>query len=128
MDDDSVSTLDIVSAHLVPFRVVFLPDGVNSPNFQEYRGDENNGARVEFYDRRYPFTPDGQFTGGRYYVRDIIDRPEGRPLAFDVGSSIRDWIIDADAMTIVRAWLRLMTTRPPRFPAAREAAQEVYYV
>lgn len=121
-----VSTLDITSALGVPFRFLFIPDDAQSPNFPAEIDDR--GALVEVYDRRYPFTPDGQFTGGRYFADDLLARPEGRPLAMQFGDSIRDWLVDVDAMIIVRSWLRTLMQRPARYPARPDTPQELIFI
>ncbi len=123
---EEIFTLDVVSDRSVPFRVLYLPPGTVSPNIQEYRGDEDGGGRIEIYDRRYAFTPDGQFTGGRYYVRDIFDRPPGQGLSLSFGSTMRDWFIDANTMEVVRSWLDNMTSHTAEFPEHDERQEMIF--
>lgn len=97
-------TLDVTADHDVPFRVVYLPSG-RSHNFP--RASDYGKPSVEFYDRRYGETPDGQFTGGRYFADTLLGldgygRAEGG-LSLDGG--IPAWSVDAATMDLVRAWL-----------------------
>ena len=93
--------IDVTATSGIPFRAVYVPADATLPNHP--KAPAADGATVEFYDRRYDFTPDGQFTGGRYYACDIIDGEAG--LILDDG--IPAWRIDAGAMRIVRQWLNL---------------------
>jgi len=60
---------------------------------------------VEFFDRRFPHTPFGQFTGGRYLVATLLasDRAQGAGLLLDGG--VADWRICSRARKLVECWL-----------------------
>lgn len=102
-------TLDIIANNGVPFRVVLLPDGksINRPAANKY--NTNDKPQVEFYDLRHPHTPDGQFTGACYYLDTLLEDPTGYGLSLYGG--VDEWTVDAEAMVIVRTWLRAMIDR-----------------
>ena len=63
--------------------------------------------RVRFYDLTYAgdkFGPDGQFTGGGYYLSTLLAHSPGAGL--DLMGYVREWKIDGKAMSQVLAWLR----------------------
>lgn len=101
--------LDVRAANGVPFRVVYIPVGETSPNFPTVvvanvtHLTGIDGDLVEFYDLRYPHTPDGQFVS-RYYVDTLLRDIRGHELDLDGG--IDDWTVDADTMRVVLGWLR----------------------
>ncbi|HWS28312.1 MAG TPA: hypothetical protein VN259_17255 [Xanthomonadales bacterium] len=62
---------------------------------------------VEFYDRRFPHTPFGQFTGHRYFVDTLLrSHPYGAALTLTKSGADRTWHIDADCRERVELWLR----------------------
>lgn len=84
------------------FRVVFLAKGTHNPNFPECKIDRDT---VEFYDRNYDFTPDGQFVS-RYYAETLLEDSEaskGKGLVLDTGTPA--WTVGAREMDMIRAWL-----------------------
>lgn len=89
--------LDLVASHGIPFRAVRL-DANEDGN---YPAATENQPLVEFYDRRYPHTPDGQFVS-RYYESTLLERMD---LGLNLDGGIPDWRIDSVAMIVVRAWL-----------------------
>ena len=102
--DAMISKLDVRGRNGTPFRVVYLPTDVPSENYPaEARVTGADQPRVEFYDRRYPHTPDGQFTGARYYADDILCRVD---FGLALQGGIDAWTVDRDAMVIIRNWLR----------------------
>jgi hypothetical protein len=60
---------------------------------------------IEFYDSRYPHTPDGQFIT-RYYVSTLSLKDYGRPQGsgLDLYGSEPDWKIDGRVFAMVRDW------------------------
>lgn len=94
--------IDVTASNGVPFRAVFVPAGAALPNHPA-APPAGDLAEVEFYDRRWDFDGDGQFTGGRYCVCDIVDGEAGLILHGGVDA----WRIDAGAMRVVRQWLNL---------------------
>ena len=98
-------TLDVRAANGVPFRVVLLADG-KSPNFPANdKYNKRDAPLVEFYDRRHPHTPDGQFVS-RYYLDTLMD-DAGSPVGLDLYGGVEAWTVDGKTMMFVRAWLAL---------------------
>jgi hypothetical protein len=96
--------LDLLAENGVPFRVVFLPFG-ESENYPI-----NSGAPlVEFYDKRYAHTPDGQFVS-RYDLLSIMEQSRFAGLNLDGG--IPAWTVDGDSMSLVRKWLNTFEILP----------------
>ena len=94
--------LDITAANGVPrFRVVLYEPGETGP-YPAARDDER--PMVEVYDRRYPHTEHGQFTGGRYFVETLAGSTHGAGISLDGG--VDDWTLDGPSYALVRAWLR----------------------
>lgn len=89
--------LDIQCGH-VPFRAVFLASGqsINRPKAPSY-----GKPIVEFYDRRYTHTPDGQFVSNYTVVTLLADPPAG----LDLSGDEPEWRIPPSAMTLVMQWL-----------------------
>lgn len=96
--------LDITAKNGVPFRVVFYLPGAVGP-FPAAKEDER--PTVEFYDRRYPHTEHGQFTGGRYFLSTIFPGDQGVWLHGGVDA----WTVDGASMLVVRAWWRHLIDR-----------------
>lgn len=98
--------MDVLAENGVPFRVVFLPWGTS----ENYPAAKSSVPTVEFYDRRYDHTPDGQFTGGRYTLDTIMEGNSFSGLVLDTGSP--NWRIDGDTMRLVRKWLNTFEIVP----------------
>ena len=98
-------TLDIVAENDVPFRVVLLGPGEENA---VYPAATDEQAIVEFYDRRYPHTEHGQFTGGRYFLSTLLEEvPWYYSLALD-GGGVREWRLDDQTRRVVTAWARIL--------------------
>jgi hypothetical protein len=97
-----VHTLDVAAANEVPFRIVVLADGVSvsRPAANKYNKDDK--ALVEFYDRRYQHTPDGQFIC--CYHLDVL-LPDGEGGTFVLWGDVPNWRIDGATMEFIRSWL-----------------------
>jgi hypothetical protein len=94
--------IDIIGAEGTPMRVLLTPAGELNPNFGLPATDENHDI-VEFFDLRYPHTPDGQFTGGRYRLDTLTDDHDPRHgLTLDLGSP--SWRVTADTLALVLKW------------------------
>lgn len=108
---DRTALLDIVAANGVPFRVLYLPAGTEGPNAHRHPATSEK-ATVEFYDRRYEHEAGlGQFVSS-YYVdtalgTDGYGHGEG---GINLAGDVADWTVDAAAMRIVRAWLKMHAT------------------
>lgn len=101
---DSIMKMDVVTSNGIPFRVVYLPAGTPSEHYPAEMSDGGETrSRVEFYDRRYDHTSDGQFTGGRYFAQDIADRDQG--VALNLYGGEDDWTIDGTIMHLIGQWL-----------------------
>jgi hypothetical protein len=83
------------------FRVVFIPKGETPENYPAAQNDEHD--IVEFYDRDYPHTPDGQFTGGRYRASTLLDKEECYGL--DLCGQEPKWKVPAKNMALALDWL-----------------------
>jgi hypothetical protein len=99
--------LDVIAANDVPFRVLFTPTG-SCPNHPAARRYYEGGPIVEFYDRRYDHTPDGQFIC-RYNL-DVLTAPPhsgGLNLVGDIPA----WSIDSATMILIQFWLDTIHAR-----------------
>lgn len=98
-----IEMLDIENSQGVPFRVVYIPAGVSCPHCADSYCDGEN--RVEFYDRRYDLTPNGQFISA-YFASTIVNKPVG---GIDLAGGVADWKIDTRAMFHVWSWVMNLT-------------------
>lgn len=115
-----IHQLDVTGSNGTPFRVLAIPASTEGPNRHRAPAGRDY-AIVEFYDRRYQHEPEvgGQFTGGYYDIRTLLDRPGGygngvigaggRGLALDGG--IPAWTVDGQACLVIRDWLLLLDER-----------------
>ncbi len=78
---------------VVPFRAVLTRKGKVA------------NSVVGFYDRRYEFTPDGQFTGGSYYVHDFTNGDGSYGYGIQLYGGVTSWYLDSKACKQVKAWL-----------------------
>jgi hypothetical protein len=101
--EPTTHTLDVMPSHGVPLRVVLLTDGksLSRPAANKYR--KNDAPVVEFYDRRYPHTPDGQFIC-EYHLDTLL--PDGNGGTFMLWADVPDWRVDGATMVRIREWLR----------------------
>ena len=100
-------TLDVTAANGTPFRVLALMPGEVGTNAAR-RNDAF--SLVEFYDRRYPFTKHGQFTGGSYHLHTLTFQRFGAGL--NLAGDVDAWRIDGDTMALVVHWLNRLATLP----------------
>lgn len=87
-------TVDVIGGNGVPFRIVYTPSA------QDDHG--NTVGAVEFFDRRWDHTANGQFVSS-YWLGAILD---GSNSGIDLQGGVDDWTIDAINMGTVRFWLR----------------------
>lgn len=99
----NVYKLDVVAENGVPFRVVAVVDG-KSENFST--ASMGDRTLVEFYDRRYNFTPDGKFVS-RYYLDTMLEHSGGLNLHGGVESST----LNSVTWKTVREWLFFLVDR-----------------
>lgn len=90
--------LDVLAENGVPFRVVFLPFGES----ENYPAINSGAPLVEFYDKRYGHTPDGQFVS-RYELGSVLE--QNRFAGLNLNGGIPAWTVDGDSMSLVRKWL-----------------------
>jgi hypothetical protein len=84
-----------------PMRAVFVPAGEKCPNHDDSHNKED---LLEFYDGRYPHTPDGQFIS-RYYLSTLRkDHELINMRGLDLWGGIDDWKIDARTVKLVLDW------------------------
>lgn len=100
--------IDVLAENNVPFRVVFLPFGES----ENYLSVNTGEPMVEFYDKRYAnHTPDGQFTGARYNLSDLLkDRKPFSGLILD--GSVDSWRIDGNTTELIVRWLSIFEILP----------------
>ena len=85
------------------FVVVVLVDG-RSENFNtSSMGDR---SLVEFYDRRYDFTPDGPFTGHRLNLDTALEASQ-----YVMDYNVEAWSMDTRTSRTVRDWLYFLVDR-----------------
>jgi hypothetical protein len=112
-----IERFDVTARNTRRFRILYIGEGETSPNFHAvtattdiagYRGDQ-----IEVYDLTYAddprFTPDGQFTGGRYYVDTVLG--DRRGFGIDLAGGVAEWSIDANTWDDVIVWLSLLRSR-----------------
>jgi hypothetical protein len=96
----AVRALSVRTSAGIPFTIVHLAAG-EIGYFPAARNDKH--AMVEFYDARHPGTPAGRFVV-RYRASTLLENPDdARGLALSLHE--QDWRIDAQTMTVVRAWI-----------------------
>lgn len=84
--------------HLNKYTVLYIPQGVGHPHYPAVKADK---PLVEFYDKKYDHTPDGQFTGGRYYAKTLIDDADRlRNSGLCLHGGVPSWVVTATDMTI----------------------------
>jgi hypothetical protein len=115
-----IYTLDVTGTNGTPFRVLAIPASEQGPNKHRAPAGRSHPI-VEFYDRRYPHEPEigGQFTGGYYDLRTLLDLPggyghgrigaDGRSLSLYGGEPA--WTLDAEACELVAVWLEQLYDR-----------------
>ncbi len=98
--DPTTFILDVFNVRGVPLRVIAYAPGATGP----YPAAADPArALIEFYDRRYPHTEHGQFTGGRYDVETLQREPVRGGINLHGG--VHDWFLNGAAWTLVETWL-----------------------
>ena len=93
--------IDLIGYTGIPIRACFIKSGTQRPNFPNVAPVQ--GSLVEFYDKRYPFTPDGQFIG-EYYAETLLE--SSRDSGLNLNAGIPDWKIGVDAKKLVMDWVK----------------------
>lgn len=119
MSNALIHMLDVTGSNGTPFRVLAIPASVEGPNRHRAPAGRDY-ATVEFYDRRYLHEPEigGQFTGGYYDIRTLLDLPEGYGngrigdgYGLTLAGGVADWTVDAQACALVADWLDHLMSR-----------------
>ena len=103
--------MDVIAENGVPFRAVFIPAGGKSSNFNL---GEITKPMVEFYDRRYKHTPDGQFTGARYYVDTLMEDSgwyPGKVGGLNLHGGVSDYSLGQEEYTEILDWMETLLDR-----------------
>lgn len=95
-----IKRMDITSATGNPMKVLFVPANEQRPNFPD--AQPVKGALIEFYDGRYPHTPDGQFIC-EYYTDTFVD--SSRDSGLDLQGGEPDWSINAPTKNLIMEWI-----------------------
>lgn len=97
-----VKRMDVIGVTGIPIRVVFVPAGEQAPN---HSTNPEQKDLIEFYDLRYPHTPeDGQFIS-RYFAETLLDS-YGNYAGLDLHGGEADWKIDVLTKRMVMDWYR----------------------
>jgi hypothetical protein len=108
-----IQRIDILGINGTPFRAVLVPAGEPCPNHEDGYKKED---MLEFYDRRYSHTLDGQFIT-RYYVQTLLQDHElisdCNMRGLDLMGAIPTWKIDARTVKIVLDWALYHTYLKP---------------
>jgi hypothetical protein len=93
--DDVYETLDFVSARGIPFRAVL-----------SLKNSSTGELTVAFYDQRYDFTVNGQFTGASYYVSTLLGSGYERlcEAGLSLHGGVPDWTLDTRSFRTVANW------------------------
>jgi hypothetical protein len=89
---------DFIAVNGVSFRALLTHDA------------DNGKPLVKFYDRRFDFTPNGQYFGASYYVSTLVGTgyESCSRDGLDLQSGVPDWSIDARSFRTVAHWLMEM--------------------
>ena len=91
------------------FRAVFIPKNEVHENYPGAESDEYD--IIEFYDRDYAHTPDGQFTGGRYRANTLL-KHGSRYYGLDLYGGEPKWKVPVEAMNLCLDWLKKCVNNP----------------
>ena len=98
-----IQHIDIQGHTGIPIRALLIPANETSPNFPDSTVAKED--TIEFYDSRYPHTPDGQFIT-RYLASTLKDSCAGIPAGgLDMMGYIEAWKLDGRAMKLVLDWI-----------------------
>jgi hypothetical protein len=93
-------TMDFVS-NGIPFRALIIEQG-DKFGLNDCLVNRNSVPIVQFFDRRYNFSENGQFVSS-YYISTLINRDKKDALCLQGG--VPDWNISAASMSLVVSWL-----------------------
>jgi hypothetical protein len=93
--------MDFVS-NGIPFRVRIIEQG-DKFGLNDCLVNRNSVPIVQFFDRRFNFSENGQFISS-YYISTLINDNKKNGLCLQGG--VPDWTISAASMTLVVSWLK----------------------
>jgi hypothetical protein len=94
---------EIQRLDLIRFRVLYIPVGVEHPHYPAVKEEK---PLVEFYDKFYDHTPDGQFTGGRYFAETLLeDSKRLRTVGLSLYGDVPAWVIFPSEMNLTINWI-----------------------
>jgi len=98
-----IKRMDITGVRDTPMRVLLVPAKEVRPNHPGVEPSKKD--LVEFYDGRYPHTPDGQFITC-YYASTLLGSHAGIPAGgLDLMGYEPAWKIDGRTMKLVLDWI-----------------------
>ena len=98
-----IKRIDITGVQGTPMRALLVPAEEVRPNSPYAKPDKED--LVEFYDGRYPHTPDGQFITC-YYTSTLLGSHAGIPVGgLDLHGGEPSWKLDGRAMKLVLDWI-----------------------
>lgn len=104
--------MDFIGDNGIPFRAVLIPAGEDPENYPAAKSSKH---LIEFYDRRYDHTPDGQFTGGRYFVETFMESYGCRTLeGLSLQGSVPDWTLSGIDRATVQNWVACICNKRRR--------------
>ena len=96
-----IKRIDITGVQGTPMRALLVPADEVRPNHPDATPAKE--ALVEFYDGRYPHTPDGQFITC-YYISTLINNTPTVG-GLDLHGGEPSWKIDGRTMRLVLDWI-----------------------
>lgn len=99
--------MDILSNVNNPMRVIYIPKGEKNINEPGVICDDD---MIEFYDSRYPQTPDGQFIS-RYYVSIFLEGFFNRSAyhyTLVLDGAVEAWKIDRETEEMIINWIKYL--------------------
>lgn len=97
----TIKRMDIGMQLGVPMRVILIPAGQASPNFPAVTSEHDT---IEFYDSRYPHTPDGQFIT-RYNTGTILEGYAKNNKGLILYGEVPNWQINERTYKLICEWL-----------------------
>lgn len=88
------------------FRVVFIPANEEP---EEHHGSKEPEDIIEFYDRDYKHTPDGQFIA-RYYADTLLKDKAALNYGLDLMGYVPKWKIRGNPMKFLLTWIQTCAT------------------
>ena len=81
---------DLTTQEVTPFRVRLVMNGEKYGR-EDCLTHDKNEPLVEFFDKRYPHTPNGQFVS-RYFLETIMNITNG----LNLDGGVSDWVVSKE--------------------------------